>query len=129
MHLTRRQLLAGGAGALGAAGIYGLVDRFARAPSRAPVAHALRDARQALEDVLAQLERGFEPGPAGLSLLVAWGLPYFNRYVPGPAEDFLPVDVRASKAAGTQVRALLDAIRFPSDPDDLLLESNEVAFL
>ncbi|HYY34528.1 MAG TPA: hypothetical protein VE693_13250, partial [Gaiellaceae bacterium] len=33
MRLTRRQFVAGGAGALAAAGIYGLVDRFTRSDS------------------------------------------------------------------------------------------------
>ncbi len=34
MRLTRRQFVAGGAAALGAAGIYELVDRYATAPER-----------------------------------------------------------------------------------------------
>ena len=37
------------------------------------------------------------------------------------------MDVRASKAAGEQVRGVIDAIRFPSDPEDLILEDNDVA--
>src|SRR5206468_2579634 len=34
VRLTRRQFVAGGAGALTAAGVYGLVDRFTGAPQR-----------------------------------------------------------------------------------------------
>ena len=39
------------------------------------------------------------------------------------------MDARASAAAGKPVRALLDAIRFPSDPVATILEENDVAFL
>jgi hypothetical protein len=54
---------------------------------------------------------------------VAWGLPYFDRLVPDAARSHLPHDRRAGKDA------LLDARRFPSDPDDTLLEANDVAIL
>ncbi len=174
MKLTRRQLVVGGAGtalgaALGAAGIYELVDRFAgeagtTAPRRAsgreqhlvtlgetvhegvevlvPLLHnevvtatlrvderpeALRDARLELEGALRRLEAEFPPEPNGLHITVAWGLPYFRRYVSAPADRHLPVDLRASEAKGKRTLALLDAIRFPSDPDDLVLEENDVA--
>ena len=36
MRLTRRQFVAGGAGALAAAGVYGLVDHLTEAPARGP---------------------------------------------------------------------------------------------
>jgi hypothetical protein len=170
MRLTRRQFVAGGAGALAAAGIYGLVDRLTGAPERSttrvlpseqhvlgklevvldngvevvvpPLHHevvtailrveetpqALGAAREALEDVLRRGDDRYGPAPAGLSISVGWGLPYFNRYVPGPARERLPVDLRASKAADRRVAALIDAVRFPSDPEDLVLEENDVAF-
>jgi hypothetical protein len=170
VRLTRRQFVAGGTGVLAAAGIYGLVDRFAlgsaEAPTRVlpseqhalgkletvvdngvevvvpPLHHevvtakvaldptkvALLEAKQALEAVLARGDQRYGPAPAGLSISVGWGLPYFDRYVPGPARERLPVDVRASKKAGRRVLALIDAIRFPSDPEELILESNDVAF-
>src|SRR5438874_1518820 len=87
MRLTRRELLAGAAGsALGAAGIYELVDRLSGSPARTP-ARAL------------------------------------------PPEQHLPVDRRASKTKDRPVSALLDAIRFPSDPPETLLEDNDVAVL
>jgi hypothetical protein len=170
VRLTRRQFVAGGAGALAAAGIYGLVDRFALGsqetatrvlPSEQhalgkletvidngvevvvpplhhevvtatvklePTPAALMEAKEALDDVLARGDQRYGPAPAGLSISVGWGLPYFERYVPGPARERLPVDVRASKAKGRQVHALIDAIRFPSDPDGVILEQNDVAF-
>ena len=88
---------------------------------------ALVEARAELENALAKLEDEFAPEPRGLHATVAWGLPYFDRYVPGPAAKHLPVDLRASDATGKRTLALIDAIRFPSDPDDLILDENEVA--
>jgi hypothetical protein len=172
VRLTRREFVGGGAAAaLAAAGIYGLVDRFASGPKRSPAlrvarteqhaidglevvldndvevivpplhhevvtaklrvdetASSLREAARELEEALQRLDERFESTPRGLSVLVAWGLPYFRRYVPGPAERHLPVDLRASQASGREVLALLDAVRFPSDPEDLLLEDNDLAF-
>jgi hypothetical protein len=172
MRLTRRELLGGAAaGALGAAGIYELVDKLVEAPARAsasglreeqyllegmkllthegvdvvepPLHHqvvtaqivpaltpqGLRDAQRTLEDALAGLEREFELTPAGLAVTVAWGIPYFRRFVARLEERHIPIDRRASTSADRPVPALLPARRFPSDPDDLVLESNEVAIL
>ncbi len=156
-------MLAGaGAGALGAAGIYELVDRLTPAPVREQVAakplveqHVLegvrvvvdngvevlvpplhhevvtarvqaRDlqaAQRQLEEALADLDERYPPTPAGLGVTVAWGLPYFRRYVPTPAARLLPHDLRA------KAPAVLDGRRFPSDPDDTVLEQNDVAVL
>ncbi len=172
MPLTRKQLLSSaGAAALAAGGVYELVDRLTRAPSRPraqglpseqhlldgvrmivdndvevlvpPLHHQvvtatvavgqnasdLREAQAALEEALRTLEARYEPTPAGLGVTVAWGLPYFRRYTPRLADRYLPVDRRASKAQGKQVPALVDAIRFPSDPAGTILERNDVAVL
>ena len=83
----------------------------------------LQEAQAALEEVLRRLDDEFEPSPAGLGVTVAWGLPYFRRYVPELADQHLPRDNRAAKPV------LLDAIRFPSDPEDTILEENELAVL
>jgi hypothetical protein len=163
MRLTRRQALAGGAGAVaGAAGIYALVDRHGNAPERPPAPstlppeqhllegvavvsdngievlvpplhHAvvtatvatddLDGARKDLEDALRELESRYPATPEGLGITVAWGLPYFRRHVASQWERLQPVDVRARKPA------LLDASRFPSDPEETELESNDVAVL
>jgi hypothetical protein len=173
VRLTRKQLLAGaGAGALGAAGIYELVDRLTPAPKRsvAPVqplpveqhilegvrtvrdngvevlvpplhhqlvtlelkagesAHDLRQAQSELEHALASLEGRYAPTPAGLGITVGWGMQYFHRYVSAGTRA-LPIDFRASKAKGSSVRALLDAIRFPSDPPQTILEQNDAVLL
>jgi hypothetical protein len=83
----------------------------------------LRAAQAELDYALARLEKRFDPTPAGLGITLAWGLPYFHRYVPGPAAKHLPHDRRADRPA------LLEAIRFPSDPNDTILEQNDVAVL
>jgi deferrochelatase/peroxidase EfeB len=172
LKLTRKQLLGGAAaGALGAAGIYELVDQLAESPERAaavelppeqhllagmktfehegveviepPLHHqvvtaklrveqsprALRAARATLEEAVRDLEWRYDLTPAGLAVTIAWGRPYFERYVPDQAARHLPVDRRATTAAERPVSALLDPIRFPSDPDDTILEANDVAVL
>jgi hypothetical protein len=83
----------------------------------------LRAAQAELEFALTELEREFQPTPAGLGITLAWGLPYFHRFVPGQAQQHLPHDLRAGKSA------LLEAIRFPSDPAETVLEQNDVAVL
>src|SRR5439155_24493991 len=165
MKLSRRELLAGAAaGAVGAAGIYELVDRLVgSSPERAagaapfpeqhllegvrtvhddgievlvpPLHHAVltatvavdrRDlpaAQAELERILAHLDDEHPPSPAGLGVTVAWGLPSFSRFVPDAWARHAPHDRRAAKPA------LLDTRRFPSDPPELRLESNDVAFL
>ena len=172
MKLTRKQLLgAAAAGALGAAGIYELVDELADSPERAevgalpeeqhllagmkvfehegvevvepPLHHQvvtaklrveasrgeLLEARETLEQALRGLERRYDLTPSGLAVTVAWGRRYFRRYVPRLADRHLPVDRRASTSAERPVSALLDSPRFPSDPDDTILEANDVAML
>ena len=92
---------------------------------------ALREAQRALERQVRLLES--DAGP-GLELVIAWGLPYFARYLPRLANgsrypDYLPQDVVASRTAGARVSAVLDAIRFPSDPSTTVLEHNDVVFV
>jgi hypothetical protein len=158
MGLTRRDLMTGAlGGALGAAGMYELVDRFAAAQPapRAPVVrgaheqhifdapvtgegglrilvpprhHAVATARVetgSLPDAQGEFEqrlRRAERRP-GLAVTVAWGLPYFRRHVRRQAQRHLPFDHRAG------ARALLDAVRFSSDPASTVLEDNDVAVL
>ncbi len=92
-------------------------------------ARDLQAAQAELEAALRGLDERYEPTPAGLGLTVAWGLPYFRRYVAGQAGTHLPVDTRASAKSGKTVRALANAVRFPSDPPETLLEENDVAVL
>jgi hypothetical protein len=86
---------------------------------------ALVDAQRELEEELRRLE----VDSPELGVTVAWGLPYFRRFVPHVAERELPTDLRATQAKGRRVGALTDAIRFPSDPASTVLEQNHVAVL
>jgi hypothetical protein len=79
--------------------------------------------------VLEELLRRLEDDSRELGVTVAWGLPYFRRFVPDVAERELPTDLRATRAKGSRVAALTDAIRFPSDPEDTVLEQNHVSVL
>ena len=88
---------------------------------------ALRAARRSLEQALAALEAEYPVTPDGLAVAVAWGLPYFRRYVPGAARREIPVDLRASAERRRDVRVLEDAGRFPSDTEETILEGNDVA--
>jgi hypothetical protein len=90
---------------------------------------SLVEAQETLEDALRKVERRFEPTPAGVGITVAWGLPYFRRFVPHLADEHIPVDRRATQTKRKPVRVLLDAIRFPSDGHETILEANEVAVL
>ncbi len=89
----------------------------------------LRDARRRSRARSPGSRGEFEPTPAGLGITVAWGLPYFRRYVPRRPRGHLPTDLRATQTRGGHVRVLEDAIRFPSDPDSTILEQNDVAVL
>ncbi len=83
----------------------------------------LRDAQTELERTLAGLEADYAPTPAGLGITLAWGIPYFMRFVPDAARTHMPFDKRAMKPV------VFDSQRFPSDPFNTVLEQNEVAIL
>src|SRR5438874_12172482 len=98
---------------------------------------SLRKAKADLEAELRRLERQYRPAPAGLGVIAAWGLSYFRDYLPQLTDStafplYLPVDNRASldtRSAEGPVGGLVDAIAFPSDAPDLILEQNDVVFL
>jgi hypothetical protein len=83
----------------------------------------LRAAQRDLEDVLRELDARHAGAAAGFGLTVAWGLPYFERRVPAAWARHAPHDRRAGKPA------LLPSRRFPSDPQETILEENELAVL
>ncbi len=86
-------------------------------------------AQEELEHALAGLESRYEPTAAGLGVTIGWGLPYFDRYVSAPAREHIPVDLRATRARGREVRALTQSTRFPSDPPSMILEHNDLVVL
>jgi len=109
-------------------------------------AKALQEAQHHLESVLLGLEQRFSPPPSGLGVVVAWGLPYFQHYIPSLGKfsrffnagtrypAYLPVDLMTSKQRGRTVYAIQEARTFPSDQPPagfgpVRLEQNEVAVL
>ena len=90
---------------------------------------ALADARASLERSLALLDRDYPASAAGLGVTVAWGQPYFRSFVPSQAKRMIPIDLRASAARKREIRVLEDAERFPSDPQETILEQNDLAVL
>jgi hypothetical protein len=81
------------------------------------------DAGRTLEEALRSIEKDYAPTPAGLGVTVAWGLPYFRRFVPAAWAAHAPYDRRARKPAFLPTR------RFQSDPGNTRLEENDVAVL
>jgi hypothetical protein len=124
-----------------------LHDHVITATLKVPTnAKALQEAQQHLESVLLGLEQQFPPTPTGLGIAVAWGLPYFHRYIPSlgkispffPAGTrypaYLPVDLVTSKLEGHTVYAIQEARTFPSDQPPagfgpVHLEQNDMAVL
>jgi hypothetical protein len=77
-----------------------------------------------LEAALQAVEAVYPHSPAGVFLLVAYGLPYFRNYIrPDLYAAHLP-----HMADADQAPVLLDAVRFASDPTSLALEANDVVF-
>src|SRR5689334_5469654 len=85
--------------------------------------HDVRGAQRELSAALDEVDRTYDQTPAGLGVTLGWGLPYFERYVPEAWRVHAPYDRRARKAA------LLSAVRFPSDPQETVLEQNDLAIL
>jgi hypothetical protein len=83
----------------------------------------LHAAQRDFESTLQDLDAQYTPDPSGLGVTIAWGLPYFDERVARQAKLHVPFDHRAGKSV------LLPSRRFPSDPDDTLLERNDVAVL
>ncbi len=79
--------------------------------------------QQRLEAALQAIEAAYPYSPGGVFALVAYGLPYFRRSV--RLEVF---DAHLPRTADDGAPALLDAIRFASDPPALVLETNDVVF-
>ena len=108
--------------------VYNDVFTARLSPDRSWNKAALIDAQRRLEAALQLVEKPYPATAAGLTIVVAWGLPYFRQFVPGPWQAKGPRDTLLPKVDGQYQHAVLDAIRFPSDPDVLVLEDNHVAF-
>ncbi len=85
---------------------------------------ALKNAQSRLEKALSAVEAPYSDNAAGLTMVIAWGLPYFRTFVPSQLAR-LPKD---TSEPGVTRDAVLDAIPFPSDAPGVLLEDNHVMF-
>jgi hypothetical protein len=88
----------------------------------------LKGAQVRLEKALAQVEANRPKTAAGLTVVVAWGLPYFRNYIK-PILSASAYNAVWPREAGGASDAVIDAIRFGSDPGSLILENNEVMIM
>jgi len=86
----------------------------------------LRSAQKRLADALAGVERVYPLAPSGIFIQVAYGLSYFRQRIPSDVTDrYFP----KSTLAGSEGQwAVVDSIRFPKDPDDVVLEDHDIVF-
>jgi hypothetical protein len=86
----------------------------------------LRAAQQRLARALTEVESVYPLQPGGIFIQVAYGASYFRRWFPADlTEEYLP---KSALPDSEGEWALVDAIRFPMDPEDLVLEGNEICF-
>ena len=64
----------------------------AKLTGRRATKHRSRPPRRSSSARSPQIEDGREPTPAGIGVTAAWGLPYFDRFVPDEAAAHMPVD-------------------------------------
>jgi len=64
--------------------------------------------------------------PSGILIQVAYGLPYFRQFIPASVTDKLMP--RAIENGRPGAWAVIDSIRFPKDPAQLVLEENDISF-
>ncbi len=98
------------------------------APGRTWNATTLKSAKSRLENALKTVESPYPATAAGLTIVVGWGLPYFRTRVPALWKSRGPVDTALTTDPANPKFAVLDAIRFPSDPATMELEANDVVF-
>jgi hypothetical protein len=85
---------------------------------------ALQSAKTRVENAIARVEAPHPSTAAGLTIVVGWGLPYFRTFTPSLMNSYPP----AIPGTSSKQYAVLDAIQFPSDPSNVVLESNHVMF-
>jgi hypothetical protein len=85
---------------------------------------SLSTAQQRLTNALSEVERVYPLQPGGIFIQVAYGLRYFRDRLPAALTDgYMP----RSTLAGTEgAWAVIDSIRYPMDPLDMVLENNEI---
>jgi hypothetical protein len=91
-------------------------------------AKGLKSAQDKLEKALVQVEANKSKTAAGLTVVVAWGLPYFRNFVKPRMTPSTYAAVWPRESGGAN-DAVIDAVKFGSDPDALILEDNEVMIM
>jgi hypothetical protein len=91
-------------------------------------AKGLKGAQVKLEKALVHLETGKPKTAAGLTVVVAWGLPYFRNFIK-PVLSASAYNAVWPREAGGAADAVIDAVRFGSDPGSLILEDNEIMIM
>jgi hypothetical protein len=86
----------------------------------------LRAAQERLAVALAEIENVYPLQPGGIFIQVAYGAPYFRQWFPRClTEEFMP---KSTLPDSEGEWALVDSIRFPMDPPQLILEQNDICF-
>lgn len=89
-------------------------------------AGALKAAQKRLDYALEQIESVYPLNPSGILIQIAYGLSYFKDYIPaGAADKHMPRALDNGKRGDW---ALIDSIKFPKDPDTIVLEQNDISF-
>lgn len=87
---------------------------------------ALRAAQKRLDAALDEIESVYPLNPSGIFTQIAYGLSYFKDHIPaGIADKYMPRALENGKRGDW---ALVDSIKFPKDPDHLVLEQNDISF-
>ena len=87
---------------------------------------ALQRAQARLDAALSEIEAIYPLNPGGILTQVAYGLPYFQDYIPSKITEKLMPRVLEKGKPGEW--ALIESIRFPKDPENLILEKNDISF-
>jgi len=98
--------------------------KLAFAPERA----ALKRAQQRLDGALTELEDIFPLVPAGLLTQVAYGMSYFERFVGHELTDKHMPKATMYEDKTPARWAIIDSIKYPKDPPNLVLEQNDICF-
>src|SRR3954453_9446477 len=86
---------------------------------------ALKAAKTRVENALVKVESPYPDTAAGLTIVVGWGLSYFRDVIGSTLSNkYLP----AVPGTSPKQLAVVDAVRFPSDPAGVVFEQNHVMF-
>lgn len=89
-------------------------------------AGALKTAQKRLDYAMEQIESVYPLDPSGILTQIAYGLSYFREYIAaGVSDKYMPRALDNGKGGDW---ALIDSIKFPKDPDSIVLEQNDISF-